>query len=201
MSIETISVKNARELEQILLSDIGAIEKGLTVIGSQIPINASTKLDILCHDENGTLVIFQLSTQEDDTMLFEALKALSYLDTVKHMMKFYYSNFKINDDETPRLVLLAPNFSKNLLTIASHLTGLRIDLFEWEYLKFGDQKGLRTKPISISHITGRTQERKSWKEQQLAEKPEPVSTPSVTEETPEKKEDKEPPKKKSLLRL
>jgi len=191
MSIETISVKNARELEQILVSDIGAIEKGLTVIGSQIPINASTKLDILCHDENGALVIFQLSTQEDDTMLFEALKALSYLDTVKHMMKFYYSNFKINDAETPRLVLLAPSFSKNLLTIASHLTGLRIDLYEWEYLKFGDQKGLRTKPISL--YAGKAQERKTWKEQP-AEKP-------VTEELPEKKEDKEQAKKKSLLRI
>jgi RecB family endonuclease NucS len=182
------------------VGDIGAIEKGLTVIGSQIPINASTKLDILCHDENGTLVIFQLSTQEDDTMVFEALKALSYLDNVKHMMKFYYSNFKINDAETPRLVLLAPNFSKNLLTIVSHLTGLRIDLYEWEYLKFGDQKGLRTKPISLSALTGKAQERRSWKEQS-AEKSESGSTATVTEEAPEKKEEKEPPKKRSLLRL
>jgi len=198
MSIETISVKSARELEQIVAGDINAIEKGLTVIGSQIPINASTKLDILCHDENGTLVIFQLSTQEDDAMLFEALKALSYLDTVKHMMKFHYSNFKINDAETPRLVLLAPSFSKNLLTIMSHLTGLRIDLYEWEYLKFGDQKGLRTKPISLAPLTGKAQERKSWKEQP-AEKPAP--TEPLTEEAPEKKEDKEQAKKKSLLRL
>jgi len=198
MSIETISVKNARELEQILVSDIGAIEKGLTFIGSQIPINASTKLDILCHDENGTLVIFQLSTQEDDAMLFEALKALSYLDTAKHMMKFYYSNFKINDAETPRLVLLAPSFSKNLLTIASHLTGLRIDLYEWEYLKFGDQKGLRTKPISLSPLTSKAQERKSWKEQPTEK---PASAAPVAEEEPEKKEEKDQTKKKSLLRL
>jgi RecB family endonuclease NucS len=201
MSIETISVKNARELEQILVSDISAIEKGLTIIGSQIPINTSTKLDVLCHDEDGALVIFQLSTQEDDAMLFEALKALSYLDTVKHMMKFYYSNFKINDAETPRLILLAPSFSKNLLTIASHLTGLRIDLYEWEYLKFGDQKGLRIEPISLSPLTSKARERRGAKEQH-AEKPSSTApeTP-VTEEAPEKKEDKEQTKKKSLLRL
>jgi len=198
MSIETISVKNPRELEQILVSDIGSIEKGLTVIGSQIPINASTKLDILCHDENGTLVIFQLSTQEDDTMLFEALKALSYLDAAKHMLKFYYSNFKINDAETPRLVLLAPSFSKHLLTITSHLTGLRIDLYEWEYLRFGDQKGLRTKPISLSPITSKAQERRVAKEQHL-EKPEAGSTAPMTAESPEKKEEREQAKKKSLL--
>jgi len=198
MSIETISVKNARELEQIVVGDMSAIEKGLTVIGSQIPINASTKLDILCHDENGTLVIFQLSTEEDDAMLFEALKGLSYLDTAKHMMKFYYSNFKINDTETPRLVLLAPSFSKNLLTIASHLTGLRIDLYEWEYLKFGDQKGLRIKPIPPGTLAAaRAQDRRAWKEQ-APEKP--VSTVSSVE-APEKKEDKEQGKKRSLLRI
>jgi len=198
MSIEAISVKTAHELEQILLSDIGAVEKGLTIIGSQIPINASTKLDILCHDEKGTLVIFQLGTQEDDTMLFEALKALSYLDTAKHMLKFYYTNFKINDAETPRLILLAPSFSKNLQTIVSHLAGLKIDLYEWEYLKFGDQKGLRTKPISLVPRKSKAQERKSWKKQH-AEKI--VSATRVTEEVHEKKEDKEQAKKKSLLRL
>jgi len=197
MSIETISVKNTRELEQILVNDIGTFEKGLTVIGSQIPIDESTKLDILCHDENGTLVIFQLSTQEDDTMLFEALKAMSHLASVKHMMKFYYSNFRINDTETPRLILLAPSFSRNLLTIASHLSGLRIDLYEWEYLKFGDQKGLRTKPISLSSLTIKDKERKSLKE--LAEQP--TSTAPEIEVEPQKKEEKEPSKKKSLLRL
>jgi len=199
MSIETLSIKNAQELEHILIGDIGAFEKGLTVIGTKIPINPSTKIDILCHDENGTLAIFQLSTYEDDAMLFEALKVLSYLDNVKHMIKFYYSNYKINDTENPRLILLAPSFSKNLLTIVSHLTGLRIDLYEWEYLKFGDQKALRTKPISLSaQTTSIVHERKSGKEQ-AAEKPE-SATPSV-EEASEKKEEKEPAKKKALFRL
>jgi len=197
MSIETISIQNARELEKILVSDINAFEKGLTVIGSQIPINPSTRLDILCHDENGTLVIFQLSTEENDAMLFEALKALSYLDNVKHMMKFYYSNFQINDAETPRLVLLAPSFSKNLLTIASHLTGLRIDLYEWEYLKFGDQKGLRTKPISLSPLTSTAHERRGRKEQPAEE----ISMTPPVEEALQKKEEKESVKKKSLLRI
>jgi hypothetical protein len=75
---------------------------------------------------------------------------------------------------------------------------LRIDLYEWEYLKFGDQKGLRTKPISLTPLTGKAQERKSWKEQP-AEKP--TSTAPATEEAAEKREDKEQTKKKSLFRL
>jgi len=208
MSIESISVKSAKELEQILVNDISAVERGLTVIGSQIPINPTTKLDILCHDEDGTLVIFQLSTEEDDKMIFEGLQAISQVDMLKHMMKFYYNNFKINDAETPRLVLLAPSFSKNLLTITSHLAGLRIDLYEWEYLRFGDQKGLRIQPISLSTKTmSKAQDRKAWKEEDKkkessAEKFESASElPPLVSPTPEKKEDKEPSKKKGLLRL
>jgi len=208
MSIETISVKSSKELEQILVSDISAVEGRLTVIGSQIPINPSTKLDILCHDEDGTLVIFQLSTEEDDKMIFEGLNALSQVDMLKHMMKFYYSNFKINDAQTPRLVLLAPSFSKNLMTIVSHLSGLRIDLYEWEYLRFGDQKGLRIQPISLSTQTmSKAHDRKAWKEEdkrkeQSEEESLPVpESPPLMSPTPEKKEEKEPQKKKSLLRL
>jgi hypothetical protein len=69
------------------------------------------------------------------------------------MLKFHYQNFKISEDKNPRLILIAPSFSKNLLTIAKHISGMRIDLYEWEYLKFGDNKGLRIKPISLSKET------------------------------------------------
>ncbi|NIO38159.1 DUF91 domain-containing protein, partial [Candidatus Bathyarchaeota archaeon] len=150
MSIEEIRVKNERELEDIIVKETESIERGLTLIGNQIPVNAHTKLDVLCHDENGQLVVFKISTNEDDLMLFEGLKALNHLDTTKHMLKFYYQNFKISDNEPTRLILLAPSFSKNLLTIADHISGIRIDLYEWEYLRFGDTKGLRIKPISLS---------------------------------------------------
>ena len=153
MSIEQISIANKRELEEMVVKDIESIEGGLTTIGNQIPINGHTKLDVLCHDENGQLVVFKLSPSEDDTMLFEGLGTLNQLNTVKHILKFHYQNFKINEKEPSRLVLIAPSFSKNLLTIAKHISGMRIDLYEWEYLKFGDKKGLRIKPISLSKET------------------------------------------------
>ncbi len=153
MSIEEITVKNERELEEIVAKETESIERGLTIIGNQIPVNAHTKLDVLCHDENGQLVVFKLSTSEDDMMLFEGLKALNHLDSTKEMLKFYYKNFKISEKEPPRLILLAPTFSKNLLTITNHISGIRIDLYEWEYLKFGDNKAMRIKPISLSKVT------------------------------------------------
>jgi len=213
MSIEEISVKNERELEGIVVKEIESIERGLTIIGNQIPINSHTKLDVLCHDENGQLVIFKLSTSEDDMMLFEGLRALNNLNTVKHMLKFYYQNFKINDAEPPRLILLAPSFSKNLLTIANHISGIRIDLYEWEYLKFGDSRGLRIKPIFLSKTT--EEKSKSARKERKSKHPikaenqkapqevrmEPSEPEPISPIQPKTEEKKEKPKKKSLLRF
>jgi RecB family endonuclease NucS len=179
MSIEQISIANKRELEEMVVKDIESIEGGLTTIGNQIPINGHTKLDVLCHDKNGQLVVFKLSPSEDDTMLFEGLGTLNQLDTVKHILKFHYQNFKINEKEPSRLVLIAPSFSKNLLTIAKHISGMRIDLYEWEYLKFGDKKGLRIKPISISK---ETEEKRKSKRKEQKEKP---STKVEKQQTPQ----------------
>ncbi len=185
MSIEQISIANKRELEEMVVKDIESIEVGLTTIGNQIPINGHTKLDILCHDENGQLVVFKLSPTEDDMMLFEGLGALNQLDAVKHILKFHYQNFKINEEEPSRLVLIAPSFSKNLLTIAKNISGMRIDLYEWEYLKFGDNKGLRIKPISISK---ETEEKRKTKRKEPKEKP----SAKVKKEQPPQEEAAEP---------
>lgn len=213
MSIEEIRVKNERELEEIVVKEIENIERGLTIIGNQIPIDAQTKLDVLCHDENGQLVVFKLSTSEDDMMLFEGLTALNNLNAVKHMLKFYHQNFKIKDAESPRLVLLAPSYSKNLLTIANHISGIRIDLYEWEYLKFGDNKGLRIKPIFLSKTT--EEKFKSTRGERKPKHPtkaesqeasqevtvEPVEPEPIFPTQPKTEEKKEKPKKKSLLRF
>lgn len=213
MSIKEIGVKNERELEEIVVKEVESIERGLTLIGNQIPINAHTRLDVLCHDENGQLVIFKLRTSEDDTMLFEGLKALNNLDTVKHMLKFYYQKFKISDKEPSRLILLAPSFSKNLLTIVNHISGIRIDLYEWEYLKFGDSQGLRIKPISLSKVTEEKlkstrrerkekhpikAEKQETPQEVIMEPPEPEPTSPIQ---PKKEEKEEKTKKKSFLRF
>jgi len=181
MSIEEIRIKNELQLGQMVVEEIENIEGGLTTIANAIPINAETKLDVLCHDEDGQLVIFKIGTSEDDIMLFEGLKALNQLDTVKHMLKFHYKDFKISDAKPPRLVLLAPSFSKNLLTIVNHISGIRIDLYEWEYLRFGDNKGLRIRPICISTETEgkrkHTRERKPKKQEAEVRKAEEKQSP------------------------
>jgi len=153
MSIEEITVKNKEALEKIVVKEIAKIESGLTIIGSQIPINGHITVDILCHDDNGQLVVFKLSISEDDMMLFEGLHALNEVNHARRMLKFFNKNYKISDKEPSRLILLAPSFSYNLLTIANGISSVRINLYEWEYLQFGDDKALRVKPLSLSRAS------------------------------------------------
>lgn len=195
MSIEKIRVDNHQELEQMITRELDQVEKDLTVICSNVPINDKTTLDILCHDSNGQLVIVQLSVNEDDIMLLHGLQSFDYVEKFKAFLKATYNKHKINDQEKPRLILIAPCFSDALLHAVESMKSIHIDLYEWEYLKLGDHKGLRLQPI----FTWSPQEKPKEIEEKPPQKkhePKPVKR-KESQPTVEKKEEPkpEPPKK------
>ena len=147
LSIEQIKLGSHRELEDMLTNEITQIEEDLVMIANRVPVNEKATLDILCRDDNGQLVVLQLSVSEDDTMFLHGIQSLDYVDKFKSFLKATYKEQKINDKEKPRLILIAPSFSDAIRNAAEGMKGLRVDLYEWEYLKLGDQKGLRLAPI------------------------------------------------------
>jgi hypothetical protein len=184
VSIERIRVENNQELEQMVAREIGQISNDLTIICSNVSINDKTTLDILCHDSNGQLVIVQLSVGEDDFMLFNGMQSLDYVSRFKTFLKATYNKHRINDLEQPRLILIAPSFSDTLRHTVESMKGIHIDLYEWEYLKLGDHKGLRLQPIF------------AWAPTEA-----PKAVPEVPREVPEekpveKKRELKPAKKK-----
>lgn len=183
MSIEKISIESHHELEQMIVSEINLVEKGLTVICSNVPVNDKTTLDVLCHDSNGQLVIIQLSVQEDDMMLLQGLQSLDYVDKFKSFLKATYNKHKIDDKEKPRLILIAPSFSDAVKRAVESMKGIRVDLYEWEYLKLGDHKGLHLQPI----FTWKHAEKPREKEEKPPEKKHEPKTPKKKEELKEEK--------------
>jgi len=187
VSIEKIRIESNRELEQMVTKEISQVSKDLTVICSNVSINGKTNLDILCHDNNGQLVIVQLSVNEDDIMLLHGIQSLDYVDRFKAFLKATYNKHKIDDNEQPRLILIAPTFSDALRHAVESMKGIRIDLYEWEYLKLGDNKGLRLQPV----FTWAPAE----KEEKITEKKHEPKPPKKKEQeqAQEKKEEPEPP--------
>jgi hypothetical protein len=215
MAISRISVKDENELQKIVVGDIDIVERGLTVICNNMPIDSKTNIDVLSHDEDGQLVILKMSTKENDNMFFEGLKILAYVNSVKPLLKFSYKDFKINDSKMPRLVFLAPSFSPQLVDVVGQMQGIQMDLYKWEYFEFDDQKALHLEPAWLSETTKskprRTKAEKSEKKATKISEKEPEEEPEkVTEEfmmpqpvapESEEREQKERGKKKSIFSI
>jgi hypothetical protein len=188
MAIEKIKLESHRDLEDMLASEITQVEDDLAVIANRVPINDKATLDILCRDNNGQLVILQLSVSEDDNMFLYGIQSIDYVDKFKSFLKATYKEQKINDKEKPRLILIAPSFSDAIRKAAEGMKGLRIDLYEWEYLKLGDQKGLRLQPVFSLAPPRKAKEEKPAQKKQEPAKTEPEQAEEKTQpemESPE----------------
>jgi hypothetical protein len=203
VSIEKIKIEGQEELQQLITKDLSIVEKDLTLICNNVPINDKTTLDVLCHDNNGQLVIVQMSIAEDDIMLLHGIQSMDYIDKFKSFLKATYNKHKIDDKEKARLILIAPSFSDALRSAVESMKGMRVDLYEWEYLKLGDHKGLRLQPIFASTPTEKSfeepKEEKSEDKKHGSKHPkkkESTSEPESKEVEPElpKPEESEPSK-------
>jgi len=176
----------------MVAKELNQIEKDLTVICSDVAINDKTTLDILCHDSNGQLVILQLNVNEDDIMLLHGMQSLDYVDKFKSFLKATYSKHKIDDKENPRLILIAPSFSDALRRAVEGMKGIRIDLYQWEYLKLGDHKGLRLQPIFTWKPMEKPKEEKEEKPAEKRREPKPAKKKEPIPVSEEKEEPKPP---------
>ena len=183
MTISRVAVKDENELQKIVVSDISVVERGLTVVCNNMPMDAKTNLDVLCHDEYGQLVILKASTKENDNMFFEGLKILTYVNNVKPLLKFSYKDFKISETKMPRLIFLAPSFSAQLVDVVGQMQGIQMDLYKWEYFEFNDTKALHLEPVWLSEATkGKPQKPKAEKSRPAKAVEEPEAAPETTTE-------------------
>jgi len=153
MAIARIRIKDSDELRKIVVDDVSAVEGGLEIISENMPMDSKEKIDVLCHDEKGQIVILKLSANEDDHMFFEGLKILSHVTNIKPLLKFTYKDFKINEKEAPRLIFLAPAFSPQLIDVVGQMQGIQMDLYTWEYFEFDGKRALHLETVWQSEAT------------------------------------------------
>jgi hypothetical protein len=143
--IEEVEVSE-KELEDLLVDNPDAIERGMKILGRQIQTDTGY-LDILAVDEDGVLTVIELKNEVDDGQLAQGLR---YYDWVRTNIQWLAKNFKeVDADEIPRLILIAPSFSENLQRIAKYVN-INLDLIEYHVVQLPNgEKGVLCHRIEI----------------------------------------------------
>jgi hypothetical protein len=196
MSIRRININTRRELDNLVLDEIDTFGEELNVIGNNISIDSATTLDALCVDGDGRLAVLKLSMIEEDKILFEGLRCLEYVSRFKSMLKATYEKSKINEKENPRLIMIAPSYSKEMLDLFKHVSDVPIDLFKWEYLKLGDNESFLIEPVYAPNFKPNPNKKKRTKKTEEKETKKVVEPPKKKEETPKKEKAEKTPKPK-----
>ena len=209
MPVEHLIIEDPKELMEIVSKELEGIEKGLRMIGNDIPVDEKTKIGMLCHDEKGQLVIVEPTLEEGENLVIQALKCADFVDKFKMMLAATNPKSKIDATKPPRVILLLPECSEETVRLVKRIKDIRIDLYTWEYLKIGDSKGLHIEPILTSSLEKmekpkergeKKPERAAKKKEEKKEEPKPAKPAEPDEEEkkplpepkPEPKEEKKP---------
>lgn len=128
------------ELEDRIRLHPDLIEEGLVFVDRQRRTPRGP-LDLLLVDSKKTLVVAELKVVEDDNVLMQTLDYYDYtadkIDTIKRI----YKNHNIDSTQMPRLMLIAPSFSHQLVNRCKWITeDIQISLYAYQYIKFEDGK-------------------------------------------------------------
>jgi len=189
MPVERLSIKDENQLLNMVSKELETLEKGLTTIANNVPIDEKTKIGLLCHDEEGQLVIVCATVEPNHEVLFNAIKCLDFVEKFKPMLSATHPKSKIDIKKPPRLILLAPEYPEEILNIAKKMKDVQIHLYTWEYLKIGDSKGFHFEPIFIPTWTWKPEKKKKEEKPPKEKKKEPKEEKPKEEE----KEKEEPP--------
>jgi uncharacterized protein (DUF2164 family) len=145
------------DFESYLADNITLLEDGLEFLKTEDSGN-SGRIDISCVDIYNNLTIIELKINKDqDDALIQALHYSKERNDVieegidKLISEFDYpENTKFNEELYPRIILVAPKFSKRLIEVSTYLseeTELEVDLFEYETLTEGKKDYFVLNPV------------------------------------------------------
>lgn len=150
-TLKKVILKSEKELHGIIEKEIDAIEEGLQILKYEFGINKG-RPDFLCVDSGGRIVIIEVKLQEDENILFQALRYYNDVDKERYAIAQMFSEKGVNPEEHPRIVLIASKFSDDLRRLCT-LISPDIDLFEYTVLSSSDgAEGICYHPVTIPKI-------------------------------------------------
>jgi len=145
---ERVEIEKERDLEDIVKKYPDQVEDGLTYLEHQVHLGRGF-LDVLFVDSKGALVVAELKVSDDEGILTQALKYYDSVERDKDRLAHHFTQRKIDEDQEPRILLVAPSFSEEIRKAARHVKP-KITLLEFEYLRTkSGERGLHCKSVNI----------------------------------------------------
>lgn len=162
-TLKKIKPKNEKELHSIIEKELDALEAGLDILRYEFVITKGVP-DFLCVDSGGRLVIIEVKLQEDENILFQALRYFNEIDRDRYVIAKMFSKKEINPDEHPRIVLIAERFSDDIRRLST-LVIPDVELYEYTLLKTEEGKeGICCHAVSLPKIEEAPSKPKSIKD-------------------------------------
>lgn len=143
--------KNEKELHSIIEKELDALEEGLVLLRYEFALTKGIP-DFLCVDSGGRLVVIEVKLQEDEYILFQALRYYNDIDRDRYIIAKMFSNKNINPGEHPRIVLIAEKFSDDIRRLST-LVIPDVELNEYTLLSTSEGKeGIFFHPVSLPKV-------------------------------------------------
>lgn len=119
------------EILQLLNANTAALESGLRAIDRAVPCGPSRTIDLLAVDGLSRLVVIALEAAPYDGMLLRAISEYDWIVGQMPILRKLYQGQVINFSAPPRILLVAPEFSRQLTCAAHRIQSPRIGCYRY----------------------------------------------------------------------
>ena len=116
------STVTRERLASALMELDGALEQGLRAFDSKIPCHPCGEIGVLAVDRARQLTIIDFEMTFDDGLLLRGIGHFDWIVRNMSNVQRMYREQPVNFSLPPRLLLLAPEFSPLLRSVARHIT-------------------------------------------------------------------------------
>ena len=162
-TLKKIKPKNEKELHSIIEKELDALEEGLVLLKYEYSLTKGIP-DFLCVDSGGRFVVIEVKLQEDENVLFQALRYYNEVERDRYIIAKMFPKKNINPEERPRIILIAEKFSEDIRRL-TNLVIPDVELYEYTLLSISEGKeGICFHPVSLPKIEEIPTKPKSKKE-------------------------------------
>lgn len=134
---------------QLIVEGIENLERGLKILGENIDFG-EIRLPLLGIDVVGRLVILEVFEKEDETILLKVIDDFDWVFNHTDQVRQRFGNFAIDISLSPRVIIVLPRFSPDLLRRISYLGQMELQLYLYRLINHASSQSINFELVSFS---------------------------------------------------